>query len=99
MDAVLTSIMDTFGTAAIEQRLQVSARLKAARTEAFNDGYTARDKELQPIIREVEHERDLLKSKQVELERKIASLDKQLAAGERELAKLKSERDKLNQKK
>jgi peptidoglycan hydrolase CwlO-like protein len=95
LDAILASIIDSFGAAAIEERLQMPARLKTARGEAFNEGYTVRDRELQPLIRESEHERDLLKSKQTELERRIISLSKQLAAGEQEFAKLKSERDKL----
>ena len=95
LDAVLTSMIDSFGAAAIEERLQVPARLKTVRSEAFNEGYTARDKELQPLIREIEHERELLKSKRIDLERRIVSLSKQLAAGDQELAKLKSERDKL----
>jgi len=100
LDAILTSVIDSFGAVAIEERLQVPARIKMARNEAFNEGYTARDKELQPLIRDSEHDRDLLKSKQMELERKIISLKKQLAAGDQELAKLRSERDKLraNQK-
>ena len=95
LDAILASIIDTFGAAPIEQRLQVPYRLKTARNEAFNEGFTARDKELQPLIREIEHERELLKSKQVVLERRIVSLNKQLAAEDHEIAKLKSERDRL----
>jgi hypothetical protein len=95
LDAILSSIIDSFGAAAIEESLHVPVRLKTARSEAFNEGYTARDKELQPIISESEHERDLLKKKKTELERQIVSLNKQLAAGDQELGKLKSERDKL----
>ena len=90
LDAVLGSVIDSFGAAAIEDRLEVPSRLKTARNEAYNEGYTVRDRELQPLIRESEHERDLLKRKQTELERKIVSLNKQLAAGAQELAKLKS---------
>jgi len=95
LDAILASIIDSFGAAAIEERLQVPSRLKTARNEAFNEGYTVRDKELQPLIRESEHSRELLKSKQTELERKIVSLNKQLAAEQQQIVKLQAEREKF----
>ena len=95
LDAVLASVIDSFGAASIEDRLEVPSRLRTARNEAYNEGYTARDRELQPLIRESEHHKELLKRKQIELERTIVSLNKQVAADAQELAKLKSEREKL----
>lgn len=95
LDAVIASIIDGIGASAMEEKLQVPARLKKARSEAFNEGYASRDKELQPLIRESGHERELLKNKIVEQERQVVSLHQSLTAKEQDLAKLRSERDKL----
>ncbi|HKZ61844.1 MAG TPA: hypothetical protein VJZ68_05445 [Nitrososphaera sp.] len=94
-DAVVTTIIEAIGASVIEQKLQVPARLQKARSEAFNEGYTARDKELQPLIRESEHERELLKNERLKLERQIASLNQQRAAKDQILSKLQLERDRL----
>jgi len=94
-DAVVTAIVEAIGASAIEQKLQVPARLQKARSEAFNEGYTARDKELQPLIREREHERELLKNERLKQERQIVSLNQQLAVKDQGLSKLKLEKDRL----
>jgi len=95
LDAVVTAIIEAIGASAIEQKLQVPARLQRARSEAFNEGYTARDKELQPLIRDREHERELFKTEHTKQERQIASLNQQLAAKDQVLTKLQLEKDRL----
>jgi hypothetical protein len=95
LDAVVTAVIEAMGASAIEQKLQVPARLQRARSEAFNEGYTARDKELQPIIRDREHERELFKTEHTKQERQIASLNQQLATKDQALTKLQLEKDRL----
>lgn len=98
LDAVLASIINAVGTAPIEEKLQVPARLKKARSEAFNEGYTSRNKELQPLIRESEHENELLKSKITEQVRQIVALQQSLKAKDQDLAKLKLEKARADRK-
>ncbi len=95
LNAILTVVVDTIGTSAIEEKLLIPVRLQKARNEAFNDGYTARDKELQKIIRESEHESELLKNENRNLARQIESLNQQLAVKDQDIAKLRLEKDKL----
>lgn len=95
LNAILTVVVDAIGASAIEEKLLIPARLQKARNEAFNEGYTARDKELQKIIRESEHERELFKNENRNLARQIESLNQQLAAKDQDIAKLKLEKDKL----
>ncbi len=95
LDAVVIAIIEAGGATAIEQKLQVPSRLQRARSEAFNEGYTRRDKELQPLIRDREHERELFKTAHTKQERQLASLNQQLTAKDKELTKLQLEMDRL----
>lgn len=95
LDAIVTAVIEAMGASAIEQKLQMPARLQRARSEAFNEGYTARDKELQPLIRDREHERELFKTEHTKQERQIASLNQQLATKDQELTRLQLEKDRL----
>src|SRR4051812_18470561 len=90
-DAMITGLIDILGVSDFEARLLVPARLQKARSEGFTEGYTTRDKELQPLIRQGEHEKELLKSEHIRQERQITSLNQQLFAKDRDLTKLKSE--------
>jgi hypothetical protein len=94
-EAIVTGLIDIIGVSDFEARLSVPARLQKARSEGFTEGYTARDKEMQPLIRQSEHEKELLKNEHIKHERQIVSLNQQLLAKDQELTKLKSERDKL----
>jgi len=95
LNAILEVVVDTIGASAIEEKLLVPARLLKARNEAYNDGYADRDRELQKIIRESEHEKEVLKNESRSLTRQIESLSQQLAAKDQDLATLKIEKEKL----
>jgi hypothetical protein len=88
LDAVVNAIIETMGASVIEQKLEVSSGLQKARSEAFNEGYTARNKELQPLIIEREHKRELCKKERIRQESQIASLNQQLASKDQLLTKL-----------